>query len=72
MALAIALVEEGGLDVIHRNMTVAHRTHEVEKVKRSEDGIVVDPMTLPPDVQRTAAMKLRRSWVEKNLTPRNL
>lgn len=47
--LAIALAQEGGLGVIHKNMTVAQQTVEVDKVKRSENGIITDPLTLPPD-----------------------
>src|SRR6266404_5802193 len=47
--LAIALAQEGGLGVIHKNMTVADQAREVDKVKRSENGIIVDPVTLSPD-----------------------
>ena len=47
--LAIALAQEGGLGVIHKNMSVEDQTREVDKVKRSENGIIVDPITLPPD-----------------------
>jgi IMP dehydrogenase len=47
--LAIALAQEGGLGVIHKNLSVAAQTREVDKVKRSENGIIVDPITLPPD-----------------------
>src|SRR5215203_1704898 len=47
--LAIALAQEGGLGVIHKNLTVAEQTREVDKVKRSENGIITDPITLPPD-----------------------
>src|ERR1043166_4597044 len=47
--LAIALAQEGGIGVIHKNMTVAQQTREVDKVKRSENGIITDPVTLPPD-----------------------
>src|SRR5215510_11592840 len=47
--LAIALAQEGGIGIIHKNMTVADQTREVEKVKRSENGIITDPITLPPD-----------------------
>jgi IMP dehydrogenase len=47
--LAIALAQEGGLGVIHKNMTVERQTREVDKVKRSENGIITDPITLPPD-----------------------
>ena len=46
--LAIALAQEGGLGVIHKNMSIAEQSREVEKVKRSENGIIVDPITLPP------------------------
>src|SRR3984957_16638528 len=47
--LAIALAQEGGLGIIHKNMTIAQQTREVDKVKRSENGIITDPITLPPD-----------------------
>lgn len=47
--LAIALAREGGLGVIHRNMTVEQQVEEVDKVKRSESGMIVDPITLPPE-----------------------
>src|SRR5262249_56607230 len=47
--LAIALAQEGGIGIIHKNMSVADQTREVEKVKRSENGIITDPITLPPD-----------------------
>ncbi len=46
--LAIALAREGGLGVIHRNMTIDQQVEEVDKVKRSESGMIVDPITLPP------------------------
>lgn len=47
--LAIALAREGGLGVIHRNMTIDQQAEEVDKVKRSESGMIVDPITLPPE-----------------------
>lgn len=47
--LAIALAQEGGLGVIHKNLSIEQQTREVDKVKRSENGIIVDPITLPPD-----------------------
>ncbi|HUU43671.1 MAG TPA: IMP dehydrogenase, partial [Planctomycetota bacterium] len=53
-ALAIALAQEGGLGVIHKNLTVEEQVREVDKVKRSENGVIVDPITLGPQdsVQR--------------------
>jgi IMP dehydrogenase len=47
--LAIALAREGGLGVIHRNLCIEVQVEEVDKVKRSESGMIVDPITLPPD-----------------------
>src|SRR5919204_4893648 len=47
--LAIALAQEGGIGIIHKNMSVQLQTREVDKVKRSENGIITDPVTLPPD-----------------------
>jgi IMP dehydrogenase len=47
--MAIALGQEGGLGVIHKNMSIERQTEEVDKVKRSANGIITDPVTLPPD-----------------------
>jgi IMP dehydrogenase len=47
--LAIALAQEGGIGIIHKNLTIPAQTREVDKVKRSENGIITDPVTLPPD-----------------------
>ena len=47
--LAIALAREGGLGVVHKNMPVKMQALEVDKVKRSESGMIVEPVTLPPD-----------------------
>ena len=56
--LAIALAQEGGLGVIHKNMSIEEQTREVDKVKRSENGIIVDPITLPPDATVGQARKI--------------
>jgi IMP dehydrogenase len=48
-AMAIALAKVGGLGVIHKNMSIEAQTKEVYKVKRSANGIIDDPVTLPPD-----------------------
>jgi IMP dehydrogenase len=47
--LAIALAREGGVGVLHRNLPMEQQVEEVDKVKRSESGMIVDPITLPPD-----------------------
>ena len=46
--LAIALAREGGIGIIHRNLSIEDQAREVDKVKRSESGMIVDPITLPP------------------------
>ena len=53
--MAIALAQEGGLSVIHKNMSIESQTEEVDKVKRSANGIIVDPVTLPPDASVATA-----------------
>jgi IMP dehydrogenase len=58
--LAIALAQEGGLGVIHKNMPIDEQTIEVDKVKRSENGVIVDPVTLPPDATVGQARSVMR------------
>jgi IMP dehydrogenase len=57
-ALAIALAQQGGVGIIHRNMTVERQTEEVDKVKRSANGIIFDPVTLPPEATVGQARKV--------------
>ena len=57
-AMAIGLAREGGLGVIHKNIPIERQTEEVNKVKRSANGIIVDPVTLPPDVPVSRAREL--------------
>ncbi|HTN75629.1 MAG TPA: IMP dehydrogenase [Pirellulaceae bacterium] len=57
-ALAIALAKVGGLGVIHKNMSVERQTDEVTKVKRSANGIILDPVTLPPDAPVSRAQEV--------------
>src|SRR5438445_8546652 len=45
-ALAIALAQQGGIGIIHKNFSVAEQSEEVDKVKRSESGMIVDPVTI--------------------------
>ena len=47
--LAIAIAREGGIGIIHKNMSIERQAEEVDKVKRSESGMIVDPITLPPE-----------------------
>ena len=47
--MAIAMAQEGGLGVIHKNMPIERQALEVDRVKRSEHGVIVDPVTLPPE-----------------------
>jgi IMP dehydrogenase len=56
--LAIALAREGGIGVVHRNLTIEAQVAEVDKVKRSESGMIVEPVTLPPDAPVRAALDL--------------
>ena len=48
-SLAIALAREGGLGILHKNMHIDQQADQVRKVKRSENGLILDPMTLSPD-----------------------
>lgn len=48
-ALAIALAQQGGIGVIHKNLSIERQAEEVDKVKRSESGMIVDPVTIRPD-----------------------
>ncbi|MFO0965180.1 MAG: IMP dehydrogenase [Gemmataceae bacterium] len=56
--LAIALAQEGGIGIIHKNMPVQRQAREVDKVKRSENGIITDPVTLPPSESVAKARKI--------------
>jgi IMP dehydrogenase len=60
--LAIALAQEGGIGIIHKNMTLERQTREVDKVKRSENGIITDPITLPP----TESVRTARRIMEQH------
>ncbi len=57
-AMAIALAKEGGLGIIHKNLSIERQTEEVNKVKRSANGIIRDPVTLGPDAPVLRAQEL--------------
>ena len=61
-ALAIALAQEGGIGIIHKNLSVQNQAREVEKVKRSENGVIVDPITLPPTATIAMARNIMREY----------
>lgn len=61
-ALAIALAQEGGMGVIHRNLAIDAQAREVMKVKRSANGVIEDPITLGPSDSVGAARKLMREY----------
>ena len=56
--LAIALAREGGIGIIHRNLAIEHQVAEIDKVKRSEAGMIVEPVTLGPDDLVADALEL--------------
>ncbi len=60
--LAIALAQQGGLGLIHRNLTPEQQAGEVDKVKRSESGMIVDPITMSPDDKISDALEVMQRF----------
>ncbi len=60
--LAIALSQQGGIGVIHRNMSIERQAEEVDRVKRSESGMIVDPFTTHPDQPISVALDLMKQY----------
>jgi len=60
--LAIALAQQGGIGIIHRNMSAERQAEEVDKVKRSESGMIVDPVTIAPDKKISDALELMKRY----------
>ena len=60
--VAIAIAQEGGMGIIHRNMSVEHQVLEVDKVKKSESGMVVDPITIGPEQKVRDAFLLMKKY----------
>src|ERR1700737_3366762 len=60
--LAIAMAQQGGLGVIHKNLTIDEQASEVDRVKRSESGMIVDPITLSPTHRIFEALDLMKKY----------
>ena len=60
--MAVAMAREGGMGIIHKNMSVEKQASEVDKVKRSESGMILDPITLPSNKTIRDAMAIMRSY----------
>lgn len=60
--MAISMAREGGLGVIHRNMSLDEQVREVEKVKKSESGMIYDPVTVSPDTPIREVLKLMEEF----------
>src|SRR4030065_307878 len=59
---AICLAQEGGLGIIHRNMSIERQAIEVDKVKKSESGMIVDPITIEPEQKVYEALELMNRY----------
>ena len=60
--MAIALAQQGGIGVIHRNMPIDRQAEEVDRVKRSESGMIVDPVTIEPERSISDALELMKNY----------
>jgi IMP dehydrogenase len=60
--MAIGMAQQGGLGIIHRNLSVEQQAEEVDKVKRSESGMIVDPVTMSPDAKVSDALEVMRKY----------
>src|SRR5437763_5272867 len=60
--MAIAMAQQGGLGIIHRNLTIEQQANEVDKVKRSESGMIVDPVTMSPEDKVADALEVMRKY----------
>src|SRR5947209_8106765 len=68
--MAIALAREGGLGIVHRNLSIDAQVAEIDKVKRSEAGMIVEPVTLPPDALVDADGRIKGLITVKDIQKR--
>ena len=59
--MAIAMAQQGGMGIIHKNMTIEAQADEVDRVKRSESGMIVNPITMSPDQKIHEAMEVMKT-----------
>src|SRR6202789_3298696 len=60
--MAIAMAQQGGIGIVHRNLSIADQAGEIDKVKRSESGMIVDPVTIGPDQLIADALEVMRRY----------
>jgi IMP dehydrogenase len=60
--MAIGIAQQGGIGIVHRNLTIEQQANEVDKVKRSESGMIVDPVTMSPDAKVSDALEMMRKY----------
>jgi IMP dehydrogenase len=60
--LAIALAQQGGIGIMHRNMSIERQAEEVDRVKRSESGMIVDPITISPEKKISDALEMMKRY----------
>src|SRR5881227_3023226 len=60
--LAIALAQQGGIGIVHRNMSIERQCEEVDRVKRSESGMIVDPVTVDPEQKISDALDVMKRY----------
>src|SRR3954454_2393633 len=60
--MAIGMAQQGGLGIVHRNLSIEQQAGEVDKVKRSESGMIVDPVTMSPDEKISDALEVMRRY----------
>src|ERR1700688_1115993 len=60
--LAIALARQGGIGFVHRNMTIERQAEEIDRVKRSESGMIVDPVTIAPEISVRQALDIMNKY----------